>query len=206
MGTTINISALCCAVVVGRYGTGYLLRIVAAFAIGSGYTYSFVGGSYILNALFSIPWGLYLILMVISVFNTAFSRDELARLRCFVNIILWTIMFATVLLEFAQSWIYYSQYNIGVMTTLYSAITWLRSSLYCSFVVLLVVAHCKMRQVVSQYSTSVVKPPLVVTVEEFAAAMCYYVYPLLPLAFCKVFIIDYMSDVMREDSKHTSAI
>ena len=138
---------LCFALLAAKSGIVCLLEIAAAFTTKSGYTYSFVGAFYILNSLFSIPWNLYLILMGISVFDTAFSRDELVRLRCFVNIIMWAIMFAAVLLYFAQSWIYFSQYNIDVVPTLYEAALRLVIVLYVILFVMVVAAHCKMRQV-----------------------------------------------------------
>ena len=160
--TTIDMCMLCSAVIVARFGIVHLLEIAAAFTIGSGYTYSFVGAFYIFDSLFSIPWDLYLILLFISVFDTAFSRDELVRLRCFVKIILWTTMVATVLVDFAKVWIYFFQYTIDVRrTTLYIlhvAVAVLRGGLlYCSIFVVLFVVHCKMRKV-RDYICAVLEP------------------------------------------------
>ena len=155
--TKINVSMLCLTVVVAKFGIDYLLEIAAAFTSGSGHSYSFVGALRISDSLLNFPWSLYLILMAISVFDTAFSREEVVRVRCFVNIILWTMMFAMVLLSFVQSWTFVFQYNIGVMTTLDGAEEILKYSLYCIWLVLLVVAHCKMHQV-RGYICSVLEP------------------------------------------------
>ena len=143
---------LCLAALVAKEGIVYLLEIAAVFTIGSGHTYSFVGALCIFDSLVSILLSLHVILVGISIFNTAFSRDELVQLRCFVNIILWTIMFATAFLDFAQSWIFFSQYNIGVVSTLSGAALMLRTSLYIVLIVVVVAAHCKMRQVRTMFA------------------------------------------------------
>jgi len=155
----------------------YLLRIAGpTLAIGAEYSHSSIA----VNTLSHILLTLFLPLLMTSIFDTAFPGDEMSRQRCFVSVLLWILASVIILSLFAPV-ITGGGVGFNIFTGgMYFLITVIILSL-------MIVAHRKMLQVVSHYSTSAAKPPLVVKVDELCDAICRYYYPLQIPAVISIF-------------------
>lgn len=155
--TKINIAMLCFFMNTVQTEIRFVLEIIP-ITIGTGYGYySYVVTYYISNALGIILFDLCQILMVMGVFDTAFSGDKMVRGRCFVSTFLWTIMFAKTVLDFVQLWTVVFQSNYGVMTFQQHEVAQLGFFilLILAFSVMVIVAHRKICQVRDNMCSSI---------------------------------------------------
>ena len=126
-------------------GICFVLEIIAALASGAGQSDFFVVALYTLDFFRGLLFFLFLILLVMSIIDTAFG-DKWVRVRRSLNIILRTLMVTRIVLGCAHLGSFFS-YNHVLIRGCAMGETILEHLLFFGFPVILITAHYKMHQV-----------------------------------------------------------